>query len=85
VTRSTSPDPALAATLRRLRAERGITRETLAFRSGITTGSLARIELAQASPGWDTVRLLAQGLDISMAELGAAVEGRSLPSSSFEY
>ncbi len=85
MTRSTSPDPALAATLRRLRAERGITRETLAFRSGITTGSLARIELAQASPGWDTVRRLAQGLDISMAELGAAVEGRSLPSSSFNY
>jgi transcriptional regulator with XRE-family HTH domain len=85
VTRSSSPDPALAATLRRMRSERGITREALAFRSGITTGSLARIELAQASPGWDTVRLLANGLNIGMAELGAAVEGRSLSSSSFTY
>jgi transcriptional regulator with XRE-family HTH domain len=85
VTRSSSPDPALAATLRRMRSERGITREALAFRSGITTGSLARIELAQASPGWDTVRLLAKGLNIGMAELGAAVEGRSLSSGSFTY
>lgn len=85
MTRSSRPDPALAATLRRMRAERGITRETLAFRAGITAGSLTRIELAQATPGWDTVRLLAQGLDIGMAELSAAVEGRSLSTSSFEY
>jgi transcriptional regulator with XRE-family HTH domain len=72
--RSPTPDPALAATVRRLREERGITREALAFRTGITTGSLARIELGQSVPGWDTVRLLAKALDISMAELGAAVE-----------
>jgi transcriptional regulator with XRE-family HTH domain len=68
-----------------MRAERGITREALAFRSGITAGSLARIELAQATPGWDTVRLLAKGLDISMVELSAAVEGRCLSAISFQY
>lgn len=72
--RSSTPDPALAATVRRLREDRGITREALAFRSGITTGSLARIELGQSVPGWDTVRLLAKALDITLAELGAAVE-----------
>jgi transcriptional regulator with XRE-family HTH domain len=72
--RSSTPDPALAATVRRLREERGITRETLAFRTGVTTGTLARIELAQSVPGWDTVRLLAKALDITLAEFGEAVE-----------
>ena len=72
--RSPIPDLALAATVRRLREGRGITREALAFRSGVTTGSLARIELGHSVPGWDTVRLIAKALDISLAELGAAVE-----------
>lgn len=85
MTRVSTPDPALAATLRQMRAERGITREALAFRSGITAGSLARIELAQAAPGWDTVRLLARGLDISMVELCAAVEGRHPSAISFQH
>jgi transcriptional regulator with XRE-family HTH domain len=85
MTRAAPPDRALAATLRRMREERGITREALAFRSGITTGALARIELAQAAPGWDTVRLLAEGLDIGMVELSAAVEGRSDSALSFPY
>jgi transcriptional regulator with XRE-family HTH domain len=85
MTRPSTPDPALAATLRRMRSERGITREALAFRSGITAGALARIELAQSAPGWDTVRLLARGLDISMVELSAAVEGRCLSGTYFAY
>lgn len=75
--RTSTPDPALAATLRRLREERGITREALAFKTGITTGSLARIELGQSVPGWDTVRLLVKALDITLAELGKAVEAKS--------
>jgi len=68
-----------------MRTERGITREALAFRSGITAGALARIELGQSVPGWDTVRMLAMGLDITMVELSAAVEGRSLAAASFAY
>jgi transcriptional regulator with XRE-family HTH domain len=75
--RTSTPDPALAATLRRLREERGITREALAFKTGITTGSLARIELGQSVPGWDTVRLLVKALDITLAELGKAVEEKA--------
>jgi transcriptional regulator with XRE-family HTH domain len=69
-----APDPTLAAVLRRLRLERGATQEALAYRSGITTGSLARIELGQASPAWATVREIAVALDVSMVELAAAVE-----------
>jgi transcriptional regulator with XRE-family HTH domain len=74
VPRQLAPDPALAAVLRRLRVERGTTQEALAYRSGITTGSLARIELGQASPAWTTVRQIALALDVSMAELAKAVE-----------
>jgi transcriptional regulator with XRE-family HTH domain len=73
--RQFAPDPALATVLRRLRVERGATQEALAFRSGITTGSLARIELGQASPAWTTVRQIATALDVSLVEIAAAVEG----------
>jgi len=72
--RHLAPDPALAAVLRRLRMERGATQEALAYRSGITTGSLARIELGQASPAWATVREIAAALDVSLVELAAEVE-----------
>lgn len=75
--RSAPPDPMLAAALRRLRAERGITREALALRCGITPCGLARIEHGQAVPGWNTVRRIARGLDLGMVELCVAVEGRS--------
>ncbi|HEV3047557.1 MAG TPA: helix-turn-helix transcriptional regulator [Solirubrobacteraceae bacterium] len=72
--RTLAPDPALAAVLRRLRLERGTTQEALAYRSGLTTGSLARIELGQSSPAWTTVREIAKALDVSMVEISSAVE-----------
>jgi transcriptional regulator with XRE-family HTH domain len=75
VTRASTPDPALATVLRKLREERGITHEALAFRSGVTASTLSRIELARVAPRWDTVRVLAEALDVSMVELSAAVEG----------
>jgi transcriptional regulator with XRE-family HTH domain len=72
--RSPKPDPALAAAVRRLREDSGLTREALAFHAGITTASLARIELAQATPGWDTIRRIAGALDMSISRLAAAIE-----------
>ena len=74
VPRQLAPDPDLATVLRRLRIERGATQEALAYRSGITTGTLARIELGQASPAWATVRLIIAALDVSLVELAMAVE-----------
>jgi transcriptional regulator with XRE-family HTH domain len=74
VPRSPVPDPQLAAAIRRLREQRGLTQEALAFASGVTTGSVARIELGQSVPGWDTVRQLAGALGVSLAELASAVE-----------
>jgi transcriptional regulator with XRE-family HTH domain len=75
VSESPALDPALAAALRQLRQERGMTRELLATRSGVTAGGLARIEQCKVAPGWGTVRRLARGLGVSMVELSAAVEG----------
>ncbi len=72
--RSPKPDPALAAALRGLREDSGLTREALAYHAGITTASLARIELGQATPGWDTIRRIAGALDLSIGGLAAAVE-----------
>jgi transcriptional regulator with XRE-family HTH domain len=74
MTSPASPDAALASTLRNMRRERGQTQEDLAYHSKITTAALARIERGQANPTWTTVRRIAAALEISLAELGAAVE-----------
>ncbi len=74
MSREATPDLVLAGTLRRMREERGLTLEQLAFRAGITVSAVSRIELSRTAPGWDTVRLLANALDVSMVELSAAVE-----------
>jgi transcriptional regulator with XRE-family HTH domain len=60
--------------LRRLREERGLSQEALAYQAGLTAGSLARIELGQASPAWSTVRQIARALDVSLVDLAADVE-----------
>jgi transcriptional regulator with XRE-family HTH domain len=65
---------ALAATLRRLREEKGETQGALAYKAGIATGSLARLELGQSSPGWGTVLQIAAALGVSLPELVDAVE-----------
>jgi transcriptional regulator with XRE-family HTH domain len=67
-------DLALARTLREIREKRGESREAVAHRAGLSLGSLARIELGQASPAWTTVRAIADALGVSLRELGAAVE-----------
>lgn len=67
-------DAALAATLRRLRLERGDTQEDLAHRAGLTVAAFARIERGHANPTWTTVRRIAGALDITLAALGDAVE-----------
>ncbi len=72
--RPPAADPALAKVLRRLREERGLSQEALAYHSGITSGSLGRIELGQASPAWSTIRQIANALGVTMVELSMAVE-----------
>lgn len=67
-------DKALATVLRRLREARGLSQEATAQAAGVSLNAYSRIELAQASPTWPTVRSIAKALDISMGELGAAVD-----------
>jgi transcriptional regulator with XRE-family HTH domain len=74
VSRAPAPDPALAAVLKRLREERGLTQEALAFKSGVSISSLGRIEMGRTSAAWTTVVQLADALGVSMGELGAAVD-----------
>jgi transcriptional regulator with XRE-family HTH domain len=67
-------DPALAAVLRRLRTERGLSQESVAHRADVSYTTLAKIELAQSAPAWATVRSIADALGVTLAELAAAVE-----------
>ncbi|HSZ04865.1 MAG TPA: helix-turn-helix transcriptional regulator [Solirubrobacteraceae bacterium] len=67
-------DQQLAAALRRLRVESGLSQEALAYQAQLTSGSLARIELGQSSPEWSTVRRIAAALGVSMVDLAARVE-----------
>lgn len=60
--------------LRRLREDRGMTLEALAFKSGVSMGSLGRIELGRSSAAWSTVCQIADALGVSLVELAAAVE-----------
>jgi DNA-binding XRE family transcriptional regulator len=60
--------------VRGLRADSGATQEDVAYKAGITTASLSRIERGEANPAWTTVRRILSALDISLAELVAAVE-----------
>jgi transcriptional regulator with XRE-family HTH domain len=71
-----APDLALAEVLATIRAERGLSREALAFRSRTMPRTVVQIEGAEIVPRWDTVRRLARGLDVTLAELGDAVERR---------
>jgi len=75
VSAPTQPDAALAATVRRMRVERGDTQEDLAHRAGLTVAAFARIERGHANPTWTTVRRIAAALEISLAGLAEAIEG----------
>jgi len=72
--RSKDADPALAAVLRRLREERDETQEDLGYKVRLTAGSLSKIELVQADPGWSKVRRIIDGLGVTLVELAEAVE-----------
>jgi transcriptional regulator with XRE-family HTH domain len=67
-------DPALGAALLAFRKKADRSQEDVAIRAGTTSGTLARIELAQTSPEWRTVRSIVAELGISLKQLAIAVE-----------
>lgn len=72
-----TPDPALAAVIRTVRLERGLTQEDAAHAAGLTVASFARIERGQSNPTWVTVRGIARALNLPMADLGRRVTDHS--------
>jgi hypothetical protein len=53
-----------------------MSREALAFRAGLSTGSLQKIELSQSAPNWTNFCGIADGLGLSITLLAALIEGR---------
>jgi transcriptional regulator with XRE-family HTH domain len=68
------PDQDLAALLKRLREEKKVTQEQLAFDAGITASALSRIERGLNSPGWLTVKRIVEALDVTLIELATYLE-----------
>lgn len=59
----------LGARIRKLRTERGISQEELAFLCGTNQGHIGRIERAENNTTLDVVDSIARGLGISISEL----------------
>jgi transcriptional regulator with XRE-family HTH domain len=72
--RSVPPDLALGQALRQLRQAREMTQEAVSHAADLTLGAYGRIERSEVSPAWTTVRAIARALDVSMRDLGAAVD-----------
>jgi transcriptional regulator with XRE-family HTH domain len=66
------PDQAVAAAIRRLRGDQA--QEALAFKAGVSTSTISRIERGQHKPSLPTLRKIAAGLGISLAELIEAAD-----------
>jgi transcriptional regulator with XRE-family HTH domain len=71
---SERPQPALGEAIRQLRRKQGATQKELAEDAGLTVATLSLIERGLANPTWDTVKKIAAALDLSMAEMGQAVD-----------
>lgn len=72
--RSLPPDPSLGNALRQLREARDLSQERVSHAADITLGAYGRIERNEVAPAWATVRAIARGLDLTMEELGAAID-----------
>lgn len=64
-----TPQPGLGEAVREARLARDLTQEDAAHACGVSTTWYARIESGKRDPKWGTIRKLAKGFGISMAEL----------------
>jgi transcriptional regulator with XRE-family HTH domain len=55
--------------LKKLRSEKNITQEELAYRSELTLSQIARIETVKINPTVSTMFRIARALDVSISEL----------------
>jgi transcriptional regulator with XRE-family HTH domain len=72
------PDPLdiFAANLRRIRHERGLSQERLAYNAGLNMTHVAKIERSEREPGVRTVSKLAHALGVYASELFKGIDGR---------
>ncbi|HVY97639.1 MAG TPA: helix-turn-helix transcriptional regulator [Solirubrobacterales bacterium] len=66
---NSEPDPALGAAVRQLRHSAGLRQEDLAHRAGVHFSTLRRIETGKADPTLSTLRRVADGLGVTLAEV----------------
>jgi transcriptional regulator with XRE-family HTH domain len=69
-------DRALGAAIRELRQRAGLTQEGLAHAADLTLGTVARTELAQATPRWASIRAIVEALGVTWRELGDAIDAQ---------
>jgi transcriptional regulator with XRE-family HTH domain len=69
------PDQQFAAIVLRVRKERGITQEDLAYEANLTISAMARIERGESNPAWTSVLSVIAALGITLRDLAGAVEG----------
>ncbi len=67
--RSSEPQPELGAAIRALRRDRGMTQEALADCARVTVSHLSAIEGGHSNPKWSTVRTIAKGIGVTVAEI----------------
>lgn len=65
------PDRRFGKTVMRLRKEKGLSQEDLAFRAGIKRSYMGVIERGEKSPSIDTIMKVAKGLGVTIGELFA--------------
>ena len=66
---SEDPLTRLAANVRRLRAERGLTQEQVANAAGLSLSDVGRIERGERDPGVRVLSKLAAGLGVEVEDL----------------
>jgi DNA-binding XRE family transcriptional regulator len=71
-----SPDPqtGLAAAIRQLREERGMTQEELAHAAGLHPTRISHLESGRVNPRWGVARRIAVALDVQLVDLAALSE-----------
>ncbi len=70
----TEPQPGLGRAIRELRLEKGLSQEELGHRAEIHPTWVSHVESGRNNPAWGTVRRIAAGLGIGIADLAARAE-----------
>jgi len=68
-----TPLECFASNVRRLRLERKLSQDALAYRCTVSLSAIARVERADHAPAFMTIVDLARGLGVSPAELWQGV------------